>query len=49
MVYSVSNNILEEKENWDTDYQDILKRFCFKKVDNWIEQEYRKSQKINAG
>ncbi len=49
MVYSISNNLIEEKENWDANYSEIVKRFCFKKFDTWIEQQYSKSKRQDAG
>lgn len=39
-VYSASSSISEQKEVWDMDYVEVIKRMMFKKFDGWVEHEY---------
>jgi len=39
MVFSISKNFNEEKENWDAELKDVIKRFAFVKFNNWIEKK----------
>lgn len=40
LVYAASSSLSEQKEIWDTDYVEVVKRMCFKKFDGWIEYKY---------
>ena len=37
LVYSASTSLSEEKELWDYDLYEVVKRMMFKKFDSWIE------------
>ncbi len=37
LVYSASTSLSEEKELWDYDLYEVVKRMMLKKFDGWIE------------
>lgn len=39
-VFSASNDFSEEKEIWESDFYEVIKRFMFKKFDNAVERNY---------
>lgn len=52
LVFSASSSLSEEKEIWESQFYDVIKRFMFKKFDNRIEQdfmEYLKTKDKNSG
>lgn len=40
LVYAASSSITEQKEIWDMDYVEVIKRMCLKKFDGWVEHSY---------
>lgn len=49
LVFSASSNLSEEKEIWDTQFCDVIKRFMFKKFDNAVERNYMEYLKKKNG
>ena len=48
LVYSASDSLSEQKEIWNMEYSEVVKRMMFKKFDNWVEQgisEFLKQKK----
>jgi len=40
LVYSASSSISEQREVWNMDYVEVIKRMMFKKFDGWVEHKY---------